>query len=95
MNNPTHLFQANFIFNLLHSFGIDVRGHMATEDVDSYLYRPSKPLMDYINWTFYASFGAVFISFLGIFVVLCLVFAGLFVAAGSIHPECIVVSGEP
>lgn len=65
------------------------------EDVDSHLYRPSKPLLEYINWTFYASFGAVFLSFLFIFIVLCLLFAGLFAAAGHVNPECIVVSGSP
>mmetsp|Transcript_35434 Transcript_35434/g.60199 ORF Transcript_35434/g.60199 Transcript_35434/m.60199 type:complete len:565 (-) Transcript_35434:225-1919(-) len=75
-----------------HSFGIDLSGQ---EDVDSYRYKPSKSLFGYITWTFYASFSAVFISFLILFVVLCLLYAGLFALSGEFHPECIVVSGEP
>ena len=56
------------------SFGIELGKH---EDVDSHLYKPSKGLATYLNWTFYASFSAVFFSFLVIFIVLCLIFAGL------------------
>ncbi|KAL7540313.1 hypothetical protein ACHAXR_010015, partial [Thalassiosira sp. AJA248-18] len=83
----------NWIRGCLLSFGIELKRHH--EDVESYLYKPSKPLLMYINWTFYASFTAVFLSFLGIFIVLCLVFAGLFAWAGENYSECIVVSGEP
>lgn len=64
------------------------------EDVDSHLYKPSKPLAAYLNWTFHASFTAVFISFLAIFIVLCLLFAGFLAIAGEIEPDCIVVSGD-
>mmetsp|Transcript_7881 Transcript_7881/g.17750 ORF Transcript_7881/g.17750 Transcript_7881/m.17750 type:complete len:592 (+) Transcript_7881:47-1822(+) len=76
---------------LCRSFGIELSGH---ENVDSHLYKPSKPLSGYINWTFYASFTAVFISFLVIFIVLSLFFAGFIALAGAIQPDCIVVSGN-
>ena len=73
------------------SFGIELGKH---EDVDSHLYKPSKGLATYLNWTFYASFSAVFFSFLVIFIVLCLIFAGLYALVGEIQPDCIVVSGS-
>jgi len=77
---------------LLHSFGIELDS--MHEDVDSHLYKPSKPLSAYLNWTFYASFTAVFLSFLIIFIVLCLLFAAFLLLAGNIQPDCIVVSGS-
>jgi len=73
------------------SFGIELN----LNDVDTHLYKPSKPLAYYINWTFYASFTAVFFSFLVIFFLFCLLFAGFFALAGHMYPDCIVVSGAP
>ena len=64
------------------------------EDVDAHLYRPSKYLYKYLNWTFHASFSAVFLSFLVIFISLCLIFAGLYELVGNWKPNCIIVSGE-
>ena len=69
---------------LLHSFGIELNS--MHEDVDSHLYKPSKPLSAYLNWTFYASFTAVFLSFLIIFIVLCLLFATFLLVAGNVQP---------
>jgi len=74
----------------LRSFGIKIA---AIENVDT-LNRRSRFLTKYINWTFYSTFAAVFISFLAIFIICCLVFAALFVAAGNQRPECIRVSSE-
>ena len=76
---------------LARSFGIELQGY---EDVDSHLYKPSKTLSGYINWTFYASFSAVFLSFLAQFIGFCLLFAGLIALAGEVQPDCIVVSGD-
>jgi len=80
-----------YIYRLCRSFGVELS---RLEDVDSHLYKPSKFLSSYLNWTFHANFPAVFFSFLAIFIVLCLLFAGLLLAAGEMHPDCIVVSGK-
>mmetsp|Transcript_8269 Transcript_8269/g.15478 ORF Transcript_8269/g.15478 Transcript_8269/m.15478 type:complete len:546 (-) Transcript_8269:135-1772(-) len=88
IRRPDHVTWAS---RLCASFGIELN----LNNVDTHLYRPSKPLAVYINWTFYASFTAVFFSFLVIFFVLCLLFAGFLALAGHFHPDCMVVSGDP
>mmetsp|Transcript_29439 Transcript_29439/g.62539 ORF Transcript_29439/g.62539 Transcript_29439/m.62539 type:complete len:553 (-) Transcript_29439:137-1795(-) len=87
-----HKDRSTWMGRFCRSFGIKLMEH---EDVDSHLYRPSKSLAGYITWTFYASFSAVFLSFLVIFIVFSLVFAGFYALAGEFVPECIVVSGMP
>lgn len=63
-------------------------------DVENNHYRPSSWLFRYINWTFYASFLAVFTSFTIWFMSFCLFFGILLKWAGDKNPECIVVSGQ-
>jgi len=87
MNKPKYGCCARFF----RSFGIELGKN---EDVDAHLYRPSKYLYKYLNWTFHASFSAVFLSFLVIFIILCLIFAGLYELVGNWKPNCIIVSGE-
>jgi hypothetical protein len=57
-------------------------------------YKPQKFVYKYLCWTFYSSFLAVFVSFLAIFLLLCLVFAGFLFLAGNSAPECIQVSTQ-
>lgn len=75
-----------------HSFGVTLP---SPDDARAHIYKPSKPVAKYVNWTFQASFSAVFLSFLFIFFILCLGFACILVLAGIHRPECIVVSSEP
>lgn len=89
--SKVHTQNLSWVHRFCKSFGVELTKN---PDVDSHLYKPSKPLARYINWTFYASFFPVFLSFLGIFVVLSLLFAVLFLVAGEIQPDCIVVSGN-
>lgn len=63
-------------------------------EVDNNVYRPSTILYRYIDWTFTASFTAVFLTFLFFFCALCLIFGGLLLVAGRAEPNCIVASGE-
>ncbi len=62
--------------------------------VDNNVYRPSTFLYRYILWTFNASYTSVTLTFLFIYVVVNLVFAGLLYVAGSHEPYCITASGE-
>ena len=63
-------------------------------EVDNNVYRPSTYLYRYIDWTFTASFTAVFMTFLFFYLVLCLAFGGLLLLAGEYEPNCIVASSE-
>eukprot|EP00579_Thalassiosira_antarctica_P008051 CAMPEP_0201888576 /NCGR_PEP_ID=MMETSP0902-20130614/27981_1 /ASSEMBLY_ACC=CAM_ASM_000551 /TAXON_ID=420261 /ORGANISM="Thalassiosira antarctica, Strain CCMP982" /LENGTH=666 /DNA_ID=CAMNT_0048418869 /DNA_START=169 /DNA_END=2169 /DNA_ORIENTATION=+ len=64
-------------------------------EVDNDVYRPSTFLYRYIDWTFTAGFTSVFVSFLFIYFVICIVFGGLLLVAGNAEPNCIVASGAP
>ncbi|KAL7533966.1 hypothetical protein ACHAXR_005553 [Thalassiosira sp. AJA248-18] len=66
-----------------------------SNEVDNNVYRPSTLLYRYIDWTFTASFTGVFMTFMFIYCVLCLVFGGLLLVAGNAEPNCIVASGAP
>lgn len=76
---------------LLRSFGIEVGSE---DNVDSHSYRPDRFIRMYLYWAFQSTFGVVFLSFLAIFVVICMFFAALYLAAGTMTPECIIVSSQ-
>lgn len=65
------------------------------QEVDSNVYRPSTSLYRYIDWTFTASFTAVFMTFVVSYFSFCLAFGGLLMVAGMAEPNCIVTSGAP
>jgi len=73
----------NFVGYFTHSRG-----------VDTHFYRPAALLYYYIDWTFGVGFTSVFLTFLIIYLVLCLLFGGLLLVAGNAEPHCIVASGE-
>ena len=63
-------------------------------DVDTHLYRPSNFLYLYIDWTFTASFTAVFLTFLVYYFVITILFGLLLMVAGTAQPECIRSGGD-
>lgn len=92
-HNLIHLLaQNNPILNWIDANHLNIFDHAT--NVDQHLYKPSSFMFHYINWTFRASFTAVFMSFLVIFYVINLFFAWLLYEAGMNQPECIIVSGD-
>lgn len=88
---PTKKYK-NPILNWIDANHLNILDH--ANNVDQHLYKPSSFMFHYINWTFRASFTAVFMSFLVIFYAINLFFAWLLLEAGINQPECIIVSGD-
>jgi hypothetical protein len=63
-------------------------------DVDTHLYRPSNFLYLYIDWTFTASFTAVFLTFLVYYFLITLFFGLILMVVGTSQPECITTGGD-
>ncbi|KAL7512346.1 hypothetical protein ACHAXN_009417, partial [Cyclotella atomus] len=84
----------NPILNWLDSQNLNICNFTNTHDVDAHLYRPSNYLYVYIDWTFTASFTAVFFTFLIYYFIITLTFGILLMAAGNNQPECITSGGD-
>jgi len=63
-------------------------------DTDNNVYNPGTYLYRYIDWTFYAGFMSVFMTFLLIYFIFCVFFGLVLLLAGNAEPECIVASSE-
>jgi len=64
------------------------------DDTDNNVYNPGTYLYRYIDWTFYAGFMSVFVTFLFIYFFFCVLFGFFLMLAGNAEPECITASGD-
>jgi len=91
---PKKKYRNNFL-NWLDKNHLNIIDYCRHGNVDNNVYRPSTSLYRYIDWTFTAGFTSVFMSFLVIYLLLCLAFGGLLLVAGNAEPNCIVATGAP
>ena len=88
---PSYL-QKNRFLNWLDNHHLNLIGH--ENDTDNNVYNPGTYLYRYIDWTFYAGFTSVFMTFLLIYFIFCVFFGLVLLLAGNAEPECIVASGD-
>ena len=84
--------QRNRFLNWLDNRHLNLIGN--TDDTDNNVYNPGTYLYRYIDWTFYAGFMSVFMTFLFIYFFFCLLFGLFLMLAGNAEPECITASGD-
>ena len=84
--------QKSRFLNWIDNHHLNLIGH--ENDTDNNVYNPGKILYRYIDWTFYAGFTSVFVTFLLIYFIFCVFFGLVLLLAGNAEPECIVASGD-
>ena len=84
--------QRNRFLNWLDNRHLNLIGRK--DDADNNVYNPGTYLYRYIDWTFYAGFMSVFVTFLFIYFFFCVLFGLFLMLAGDAEPECITASGD-